>query len=322
MSGRVKRTGSINIRIIFTLLRAFFSAESKSSIGGQAVIEGVMMKGARYWSVAVRGGDSRIHTRTEELRQLPALLKLPVLRGVVTLFQAFSLGIKAIDFSASRAFEEEGEKPMSPLAITSTIAAAFVAGIILFLLLPLYATKLFGVAFPLVEESSLLFNTVDGILRVVVFLIYVIGIGLWKEMRRIYEYHGAEHKVIHAYEDDAELTADSIINRYSPHHPRCGTSFLLIVMLVSIFVFSFIPQGWTFVMKLLSRVLLIPLIAGLSYEMLKLSAKKAGNRFISMMMSPGLMLQRLTTREPDGPQIEVALTALKEVMESGGEANA
>jgi uncharacterized protein YqhQ len=159
----------------------------------------------------------------------------------------------------------------------------------------------------------LIFNLVDGVIRVFIFLFYIVSVGLWKEMRRIFEYHGAEHKVIHAYENGKDLTVNDI-KVYSPLHPRCGTSFLLIVMVISIFTFSFIPQGWSFIYKFLSRLILIPLIAGISYEFLKLSARMQDNSMMKMMIKPGLLLQRLTTREPDESQIEVAVRALEEVL--------
>ena len=186
-------------------------------------------------------------------------------------------------------------------------------GIGLFVLLPLYATKLIGNFLPLVSRSSLMFNFVDGLIRVFLFILYIVGIGLWKEMRRIFEYHGAEHKVIHAYENGNELLVQNI-KKYSPLHPRCGTSFLLIVMIISIFTFSFIPQAWPFLYKFFSRLVLIPLIAGISYELLKLSAKMEHNFIMHLLIQPGLLLQRLTTREPDESQIEVAVEALQEVL--------
>lgn len=288
---------------------------SKKSIGGQAVIEGVMMKGDTFWSVAVRGGNGVVHIKTEGLLQLHRYLKLPVLRGIVGLGEAVVLGIKAIDFSATKALDDEDGKPMSPVTISITIAVALALGILLFILLPLYLTKVAGVLLPLIKESSLFFNLIDGITRVLVFLLYIFLVGLWGEMRRVYEYHGAEHKVIHAYESGDELIAERIAERYSPQHPRCGTSFLLIVMILSILVFSAIPRDWDFVLKFLSRILLIPLIAGLSYEILRVSARKSRVAFVNMFVSPGLMLQRLTTREPDSMQIEVALSALREVAE-------
>lgn len=283
------------------------------NIGGQAVIEGVMMKSPSNWTVAVRGQKGDIHLKKERLRPLPKGLKLPLLRGVVALFQALVLGVKAIEFSASKAYEDESEEQLSKLSITITMGVSFLLGIGLFILLPLYATKLFGLVVASVAKSSFLFNLTDGIIRVLIFLLYVGLIGIWKEMARIFMYHGAEHKVIHAYEAGKELTLESV-RAYSPLHPRCGTSFLMIVMVVSILIFSFIPQYWPFIYKFLARVVLIPLIAGTSFELLKLSAKWKDNAFMNLMIQPGLLLQRLTTREPDDAQLEVAISALREVL--------
>lgn len=286
------------------------------NIGGQAVIEGVMMKSPKGWTVAVRDTKGDIHVKREALSELPKLLKVPMLRGVAALFHALFLGVKAIEFSVSKAYNEDESAsggPMSPFTITLTMGFAFIIGIALFVLLPLYATKLIGVVIASVSENSFLFNLIDGIIRVLIFLLYVMAIGFWKEMRRIFEYHGAEHKVIHAYENGKELNVENV-KPFSPHHPRCGTSFLLIVMITSIFVFSFIPQSWFFVYKFLSRLILMPVVAGLSYEILKLSAKMKDNPIMNLMIMPGLLLQRLTAHDPDDRQIEVAITALKEVL--------
>ncbi len=283
------------------------------NIGGQAVIEGVMMKGRKGWTVAVRGPNGNIHVKRELVSELPWILRLPVLRGFIALFSALFIGIKAIEFSASKAYEEEAGEDLSPVTLGFTIIFSVVIGIALFILLPLYATKLLGFVFESVAKSSLIFNLVDGIIRVFIFLLYIISVGLWKEMRRIFEYHGAEHKVIHAFENGEDLSVKNI-KVFSPLHPRCGTSFLLIVMVISIFTFSFIPQEWTFIYKFLSRLILIPLIAGISYEFLKLSAKMQDNLIMKMLIQPGLLLQRLTTREPDEAQIEVAVRALEEVL--------
>jgi len=282
------------------------------NIGGQAVIEGVMMKGRKGWTVAVRGPKGDIYVKRETLSELPKILRLPIIRGVIALFYALSIGIKAIEFSASKAYEEDG-KGMSSLAIGGTIGVSILLGIALFILFPLYATKLLGALFGQINESSFIFNVVDGIIRILVFLAYIIAIGTWKDMRRIFEYHGAEHKVIHAYENGNDLTVNNIKDK-SPLHPRCGTSFLLIVMIVSIFTFSFIPQDWSFLYKLLSRIVLIPAIAGISFEVLKVSAKQKKNTIMQLLIQPGLLLQRLTTREPDDLQIEVAIKALQEVL--------
>jgi uncharacterized protein YqhQ len=283
------------------------------NIGGQAVIEGVMMKGRKGWTVAVRGPKGEIHVRKEELSELPKILRLPVMRGFIALFHALFIGVKALEFSASKAYEEEEGKSLSPVAMASTIALSILIGIALFILLPLYATKLLGIIFESVSGNSLIFNLVDGIIRVFIFLLYIISVGMWKEMRRIFEYHGAEHKVIHAYENGNDLTVKNV-KHHSPLHPRCGTSFLLIVMVISIFTFSLIPQEWSFLYKFLSRLVLIPLIAGLSYEFLKFSARMEHNLLMRLLIQPGLLLQRLTTREPDESQIEVAVRALQEVL--------
>jgi uncharacterized protein YqhQ len=282
-------------------------------IGGQAVIEGVMMKSRRGWTVAVRDPQGEIHVKKERLKELPRIFRMPLMRGVLVLFHTLVLGIKALEYSATKAFEEEKEeKPLSRTAIAMTIGVSLLLGIVLFIALPLYATKLIGMALSTVEESSLAFNLVDGVVRVMVFLLYVLLIGLWSEIRRVFEYHGAEHKVIHAYEDGRPGEADS--KEFSPLHPRCGTSFLLIVMVISILVFSFIPQSWSLLAKFVARLVLIPLIAGISYETLKLSAKIAHSPVGGAIVWPGLMLQRLTTREPDHEQVQVALRALNEVL--------
>ena len=290
----------------------FLGRKDMKNIGGQAVIEGVMMKGGKGWTVAVRSPDGEIHVKREPLSEMPAIFKLPIIRGFIALFSAMFIGVKAIEFSAGKAYEGEGED-LSPTAMAFTIILSILISIGLFILLPLYATKLLGSIFPSVSHSSFMFNLVDGVIRVFLFIFYIVSIGMWKEMRRIFEYHGAEHKVIHAYENGKDLTVQNI-KTHSPLHPRCGTSFLLIVMIISIFTFSFIPQGWSFVYKFLSRLVLIPLIAGLSYEFLKLSAKMKHNALMHLLIQPGLVLQRLTTREPDEAQIEVAVKALEEVL--------
>ncbi|GAB4407230.1 MAG: DUF1385 domain-containing protein [Thermodesulfovibrionales bacterium] len=282
------------------------------NIGGQAVIEGVMMKAPGGWTVAVRDQKGHIHLKVERLKRLHGFLRAPILRGVMALYQALSIGIKAIEFSASKAYNED-EKSMSPVAMASTVVFALVIGIGLFIFLPLYMTRFAGMFVGIVSKSSFIFNLIDGILRVFIFLFYVFAIGLWKDMRRVFEYHGAEHKVIHAYEAGKELDIENV-RSFSPHHPRCGTSFLLIVMVISILIFSFIPQSWPFSGKFISRLILIPLIAGISYELLRLSARMKGNPVFDLLILPGLMLQRLTTRQPDDSQMEVAIRALREVL--------
>ncbi|MDI6729652.1 MAG: DUF1385 domain-containing protein [Thermodesulfovibrionales bacterium] len=284
------------------------------NIGGQAVIEGVMMKSPAGWSVAVRDPKGEINLKTVRTKKMPAFLKLPLIRGVVALFHALMIGVKAIEFSGSVAYQEqEGDKPISPWGMGLSIGFAIILAIVLFKFLPLFLTTLIGNMVKEVSSNSLLFNFTDGILRVGIFLFYIFIIGLWKEMKRIYQYHGAEHKVIYAYEAGEELTVENA-KKYKPYHPRCGTSFLLIVMVISIMVFLLIPKEWSFVDKLMSRIVLIPVIAGLSYEVLRFSARVKNNPMIGFIVLPGLLLQRMTVREPDESQIEVALAAMNEVL--------
>jgi len=285
-------------------------------IGGQAVIEGVMMRAGNVWTVAVRNTEKDIVLKRENVRSLPRPLKLPVLRGVVALVQSLSIGIRALLYSAEASGHEE-ETPSSS-SLFFTVLVAFIIGIGLFLLLPLYVTKLLGIAFGSINDSSLMFNLVDGVIRVAVFLAYILAINMSREIRRIFEYHGAEHKAVHAYESGETLTPENA-DKYSTLHPRCGTSFLIIVMLMSILIFSLIPKDWHFAGKFLSRLVLIPLIAGLSYEFIKISSKKMKNPFIRLAAAPGLYLQKLTTGKPSHEQLEVAIKALQEVLKTGEE---
>ncbi len=282
-----------------------------SNIGGQAVIEGVMMRSGNFYTVAVRSPDKEIVLKKERIGELPKILKRPLIRGVVTLFQALVIGIKAIMYSAEASGHEE-EKPSS-FTLIFTVVLAFIIGIVLFLLLPLYLTRLSGIIFQSINGSSLIFNILDGVIRVMVFIIYILSINMSKDIRRVFEYHGAEHKVVNTFEAGVELTPENA-DKYSTLHPRCGTSFLIIVMILSIMVFSFIPKDLPFIGKFLSRFILIPLIAGLSYEFIKFSSKRMNNPVVRMAAAPGLWLQRLTTGAPSYDQLEVAIKALNEVL--------
>jgi uncharacterized protein YqhQ len=284
----------------------------KTQVGGQAVIEGVMMKAPGGWSVAVRSSSGDIKTKKEPLKKPKPIWRLPFIRGFVVLCQTLRLGLKALEFSASVVGGEE-EKPMSKTSIALTMVVAFLFATGLFLFLPVYLTKAIGTLLKPVGEGPFLFNAVDGIIRIGLFLIYIMAVGMWKDMRRIFEYHGAEHKVIHAYEHEKRLVPEEI-KKFSPSHPRCGTSFLMIVMIISILLFSFIPKDYNLLEKFLARLMLIPAVAGLSYETLKLSARYNKNIFMKTFAMPGLALQKLTAKEPDENQIEVAIVALKEAL--------
>jgi len=287
----------------------------KINIGGQAVIEGVLMRAPRSMAIAVRRPDGEIVVKRDTVIPLSErfpLVKLPLVRGAVALFTSLVIGMKALSFSANEAISEGEEKSdMSPLAMGGTIAVALLFGILLFFILPLFLTKLLV---PYIGDSNIVFNLVDGFIRVIVFLIYVYSISRMNDIQRVFQYHGAEHKSIFAFEAGIALTVENV-KRFSRLHPRCGTSFLLIVMLVSIVVFSLIPKMWPFYLKAGSRVVLLPVIAGLSYELLKLSAKHEKSRLVRMLIAPGLALQRLTTREPDEAQIEVAIRSLEEALD-------
>ena len=293
----------------------------KINVGGQAVIEGVMMRAPRSMAIAVRRPNGEIVVRKEmvvPLSERYPVVKLPIVRGAVALFTSLVIGIKALNFSANEAVteeEKEGESDkggeLSSWAMAGTMAVAFGFGICLFFLFPLYLTKLMT---PVIGDNNIVFNLVDGVIRVIIFLIYIWGISRMKDIQRVFQYHGAEHKCIFAYEALEELTIENV-KKYSRLHPRCGTSFLLIVMLVSIAVFSVIPKLWPFYLKAGSRIVLLPLIAGISYEFLRWSAKNDSHPLVKMIITPGLALQRLTTREPDDEQLEVAIRSLDEALE-------
>jgi uncharacterized protein YqhQ len=278
-----------------------------------------MMRAPRSLAIAVRRPDGVISVKSETVIPLSErfpIVKLPIVRGAVALFSSLAIGVKALNFSANEALSEGEEKKeeLSSWAVGGTMAAAFGFGILLFFIMPLYLTKLLV---PLIGASNLAFNLVDGVIRVAVFLLYIIGISRMGDIQRVFQYHGAEHKSIFTFEAGEELVVENV-RKYSCLHPRCGTSFLLIVMLVSILVFSLIPKLWPFYLKGGARIVLLPLIAGLSYEVLKWSAKHDGNPLVRLMITPGLALQRLTTREPDDSQIEVAIKSMQVALELNG----
>ena len=293
---------------------------AKINIGGQAVIEGVMMRAPRSVAIAVRRPSGEIVVKRDmvvPLSERYPVVKLPIVRGAVALFSSLITGIKALNFSANEALvEEEGNESneeLSSWAMAGTMAVAFGFGILLFFMLPLYATKLLT-QMAVISDNNIVFNLVDGVIRVAVFLLYILSISRMKDIQRVFQYHGAEHKSIFAFEAGDELTVANV-RGYSRLHPRCGTSFLLIVMLVSIVIFSLIPKLWPFYMKAGARVILLPLIAGVSYEFLKWSARNDHSPLVKLIIAPGLALQRLTTREPDDSQLEVAIRSMQEALE-------
>ena len=292
--------------------------EDRLRVGGQAVIEGVMMRSPNSMAVAVRRPNGEIVVKRERLdffSEKKFFSKLPLVRGVINLLSALVLGMKALNFSANQSLEEEQEVSSWTMGLTFTFALCF--GIFLFFLVPLFLTKWLRFTIPMVSTSGILFNLVDGMIRLMIFLAYLWAISFFKEVRRIFEYHGAEHKSIFAFESGEVLVADRVRD-FSYLHPRCGTSFLLIVMVVSILVFALIPHQLAFGYKVASRVVFIPLIAGLAYEIIRFADQKRERKSVQYFIKPGLWLQRLTAREPSEDQIEVALRALHEVLELEG----
>lgn len=280
------------------------------SYGGQALIEGVMMRGKDNLAIAVRKSNNEISLKSEKITSITdkyPILKQPFIRGTVALVEALVVGIKALTYSANEAAESE-EEELSKGEIVFTIALALGLGTLLFFIAPAVAAHLFKTH----VSTSFWQNFLEGILRIGIFLAYVWGISRLKDIKRVFQYHGAEHKVIHAYEAGEKLEVANC-RKYSTLHPRCGTSFLLIVMVISILVFSFFGVE-IFWWRLLSRVIMLPVIAGISYEFLKFTGKHSQSSIMKFFIWPGLMLQKLTTNEPDDGQLEVALHALKKVI--------
>lgn len=297
-------------------------------VGGQAVIEGVMMRTPHAYAVAVRRADGSVEVKKEAVRRLSHYwkpLSWPVVRGFAVLLQSLVLGIRTLNFSFNvamidldpKATEQPREKKSDGefFPILLSLLSAAVVAVLLFILAPLWiATWLKG--YSAAVHNWVVFNLVDGLIRVVFFLSYILLISLIKDIRRVFQYHGAEHKVVYTWEAGEELTVENARLK-SPLHPRCGTSFLLFVMVVSIVVFS-IFKFKAFWAIFLSRVVLIPLISGLSYELIRLSAPRCRKGFFRMVVLPGLALQRITTKEPSDDQLEVAIHALKEALELDG----
>ncbi len=281
----------------------------KFHYGGQAVIEGVMMRGQKVAATVVRRPNGELVTDIKPLSSIYSgrMRRTPFIRGVIALLEALVLGVGSLVYSANVALEEEEEK-LSSGSVWLILTVALVFGVGLFLLAPLFLTKLID---PYIS-SSLVFHLIEGFVRLVMFLGYLKLISLLPDIKRTFAYHGAEHKTIHAYEDGVPLEPEAI-KHYSTAHARCGTAFLLTVMIIAILIFALIGRQEVWIM-ILSRVLLLPVIASLGYEVTQFGARHTQNGFIRVIITPGLWLQSLTTREPDEGQIEVAVTALKEVL--------
>jgi uncharacterized protein YqhQ len=282
-------------------------SEKPFNYGGQAVLEGVMMRGSRAVAVAVRNPEGEIVTHVEPVNQTiynGPISRVPFVRGLTMLWDALALGMRSLMFSADVAIgEEDGEASFSGPVAWGTMAVSFAFGIGLFFVLPLLIV---GFVDRFID-SSLLSNLIEGLIRLMLFVGYVALIGLMPDIRRVFGYHGAEHKTINAYEAGSELTPSNV-GRFTTLHPRCGTAFLLSVVVISILLFSLLgrPVLW---LRILSRLVLIPVVAGVAYEYIRFSARHMDKAWMRAIAAPNLAMQRLTTREPDESMLEVAITA-------------
>ncbi len=283
--------------------------EKKLSVGGQAVIEGVMMRGQDKIAVAVRQPDGEIAVdvrNVSSIRDKYPILKKPLLRGVVALFESLYEGMKALTYSAQVSGEEEEQ--LSNKEMVMTIATSVLLAVGLFIVLPTWSMRFMHS----LTNDPMLLNLAEGIMRMLIFIGYIAAISSMNDIQRVFQYHGAEHKTIYTYEAGLPLQVENV-RQFTTLHPRCGTNFLMIVMLISMFIFTFL--GWpNLVERILSRVILMPVIAGVSYEIIRFAGAHADNACVHYAILPGLLLQKLTTRQPDDSQMEVAIASLKAVL--------
>jgi len=304
---------------LFTHIQMLPVLESgeETLVGGQAVIEGVMMRAPHSYCVAVRKPTGEVVTNEMPVARMSEKYKIfsyPGIRGLGILGQAMSLGIRALRFSANAALGSKAgeEKPqeVSSWALGVNVVFSLAFFIFLYKLVPLYLATSLGKWYPVVN-GRIAFNAVDGVIRLSIFLLFLYLVSRSKDIRRVFQYHGAEHKVVFNYESGKPVTVENA-QAFTTFHPRCGTSFLLVVMVISMIVYTLVPfQG--FGMKLLSRIVLLPVITGLSYELIRFAAKRRGS-FLALLTAPGLWLQRITTQPPSNQQAEVAICALDHAM--------
>lgn len=281
----------------------------KPNVGGQAVIEGVMMRGKTHVAVAVRQPDGEISVDVRPVNSISdryPILKKPFLRGVVSLVESLVMGMKALAYSAQVSGDEEEKLDSKEMALTIAVSAGL--AILLFIVIPTWSMRfLTGIT-----QDHMALNLAEGVLRMAIFLAYIAAISSMNDIQRVFQYHGAEHKTIYTYEAGLPLKVENV-RPFSTLHPRCGTNFLMIVMLISMFIFTFL--GWPSLLeRIASRIILMPVIAGVSYELIRYAGAHTDNPLVRIAITPGLLLQKLTTRQPDDSQIEVAIASLKAVV--------
>jgi uncharacterized protein YqhQ len=280
--------------------------------GGQAVIEGVMIRGKEGVAVSVRQPNGELNTVRQPLASIykGRLREMPLVRGIIVLVETLVLGTQSLLHSAQVAAAEEGEEKIPTALLWGTVAVSLALGVALFFMIPLFTTRY--LIDPYIN-SALLSVVLEGLIRIGIFIAYLKLISLMPDIKRVFAYHGAEHKVVNAYEAGVPLEVEAVKN-YSTAHARCGTAFIFIVLIIAIFVFALVGQP-TLWIRILSRIALIPVIAVISYEIMKFGAGHIDNKIVRVLLAPGLMLQAITTREPDDSQLEAAISALKEVLE-------
>lgn len=281
----------------------------KPNVGGQAVIEGVMMRGKTHVAVAVRQPDGEISVDVRPVNSISdryPILKKPFLRGVVSLVESLVMGMKALAYSAQVSGDEDEKLDSKEMALTIAVSAGL--AILLFIVIPTWSMRfLTGIT-----KDHMALNLAEGVLRMAIFLAYIAAISSMNDIQRVFQYHGAEHKTIYTYEAGLPLKVENV-RPFSTLHPRCGTNFLMIVMLISMFIFTFL--GWPSLLeRIASRIILMPVIAGVSYELIRYAGAHTDNPLVRIAITPGLLLQKLTTRQPDDSQIEVAIASLKAVV--------
>ena len=286
--------------------------EKSFHYGGQAVIDGVMIRGKEGMAISVRQPNGELNTVRQPLSSIykGRLREMPLVRGIIALVETLVLGTQSLLHSAQVAAAEEGEEKIPTALLWGTVAVSLALGVALFFMVPLFTIRY--LIDPYID-SALLSVVLEGLIRIGIFIAYLKLIGLMPDIKRVFAYHGAEHKVVNAYEAGVPLEVESVKN-YSTAHARCGTAFIFIVLIIAIFVFALVgrPTLW---IRILSRIALIPVIAAISYEIMKFGAGHINNKIVRILLAPGLMLQAITTREPDDSQLETAISALNEVIE-------